>query len=205
MGPGVKLSEAAGLMGASALGANSEVFDKEITGFALDSRAVARGELFFALSPEDLRRHCFTDTSAADAHRFIPQAFEGGVVACVARADLMDWKPGAHASTFGGNPVAIAAALKTIELLEGGLVANAAEVGDYLQAGLRRLMQKHDCIGDVRGLGLMVGCELVRGGGSRGGRSLGVRVSNLVALSEDARGRVYVTSLGGAVYRFAAG
>jgi 4-aminobutyrate aminotransferase len=87
--------------------------------------------------------------------------------ACVARADLMDWKPGAHASTFGGNPVAIAAALKTIELLEGGLVANAAAVGDYLQAGLRRLMQKHDCIGDVRGLGLMVGCELVRGGGSR--------------------------------------
>ncbi len=87
--------------------------------------------------------------------------------ACVARAELMDWKPGAHASTFGGNPVAIAAALKTIELLEGGLVANAAEVGDYLQAGLRRLMQKHDCIGDVRGLGLMVGCELVRGNGSR--------------------------------------
>lgn len=87
--------------------------------------------------------------------------------ACVARADLMDWKPGAHASTFGGNPVAIAAALKTIELLEGGLVANAAEVGDYLQAGLRRLMQKHDCIGDVRGLGLMVGCELVHGNGSR--------------------------------------
>jgi 4-aminobutyrate aminotransferase len=87
--------------------------------------------------------------------------------ACVARADLMDWKPGAHASTFGGNPVAIAAALKTIELLEGGLVANAAEVGDYLQAGLRRLMRKHDCVGDVRGLGLMVGCEFVRGGGSR--------------------------------------
>jgi len=87
--------------------------------------------------------------------------------ACVARADLMDWKPGAHASTFGGNPVAIAAALKTIELLEGGLVANAAEVGDYLQAGLRRLAGKHDCIGDVRGLGLMVGCELVRGAGSR--------------------------------------
>jgi 4-aminobutyrate aminotransferase len=87
--------------------------------------------------------------------------------ACVARAELMDWKPGAHASTFGGNPVAIAAALKTIELLEGGLVANAAAVGDSLRAGLRRLMQKHDCIGDVRGLGLMVGCELVRGNGSR--------------------------------------
>src|SRR5919112_2548413 len=87
--------------------------------------------------------------------------------ACVARADLMDWKPGAHASTFGGNPVALAAALKTIELLEGGLVANSAEVGAYLQDGLRRMMPKHDCIGDVRGLGLMVGVEFVEGGGSR--------------------------------------
>jgi 4-aminobutyrate aminotransferase len=81
--------------------------------------------------------------------------------ACVARADLMDWKPGAHASTFGGNPICIAAALKTIELLEGGLVANSRDVGEYLQEGLRRLMQKHDCIGDVRGLGLMVGVEFV--------------------------------------------
>ncbi len=81
--------------------------------------------------------------------------------ACVARADLMDWKPGAHASTFGGNPVAIASALKTIEILERELVANSAEVGAYLQEGLRKLMQKHDCIGDVRGLGLMVGVEIV--------------------------------------------
>jgi 4-aminobutyrate aminotransferase len=81
--------------------------------------------------------------------------------ACVARADLMNWKPGAHASTFGGNPVCIAAALKTIELLERELVANSAEVGAYLQEGLRKLMQKHDCIGDVRGLGLMVGVEFV--------------------------------------------
>ncbi|MCA1565020.1 MAG: acetyl ornithine aminotransferase family protein [Acidobacteria bacterium] len=81
--------------------------------------------------------------------------------ACVARADLMDWKPGAHASTFGGNPVALAAALKTIELLEGGLVSNSAEVGAYLKAGLERLKQKHDCIGDVRGYGLMVGVEFV--------------------------------------------
>src|SRR5215211_812955 len=79
--------------------------------------------------------------------------------ACVARADLMDWKPGAHASTFGGNPVAIAAALKTIELLEGGLVQNAAEVGDYLKAGLEKLQQKYDCIEDVRGFGLMLGVE----------------------------------------------
>ena len=81
--------------------------------------------------------------------------------ACVARAELMDWKPGAHASTFGGNPVAIAAALKTIELLERELIKNSAEVGAYLHDGLRRLMQKHDCIGDVRGLGMMIGVEFV--------------------------------------------
>jgi 4-aminobutyrate aminotransferase len=81
--------------------------------------------------------------------------------ATVARADLMDWKPGAHASTFGGNPVALAAALKTIELLERELIANSASVGAYLQEGLRKLMGKHDCIGDVRGLGLMVGVEFV--------------------------------------------
>ncbi len=81
--------------------------------------------------------------------------------ACVARAGLMDWKPGAHASTFGGNPVAIAAALKTIELLERELIQNSAEVGQYLQDGLRKLMQKHDCIGDVRGMGMMIGVEFV--------------------------------------------
>jgi len=81
--------------------------------------------------------------------------------ATVARASLMDWKPGAHASTFGGNPVCIAAALKTIELLQGGLVQNSAEVGAYLKGELEKLMQKHDCIGDVRGLGMMIGVEFV--------------------------------------------
>ena len=80
---------------------------------------------------------------------------------CVARANLMDWKPGAHASTFGGNPVCIAAALKTIELLERGLVRNSAEVGSYLKAELEKLMRKYECIGDVRGMGLMIGVEFV--------------------------------------------
>src|SRR5437879_4850224 len=70
--------------------------------------------------------------------------------ACVARADLMDWKKGAHASTFGGNPVAIAAALKTIELLERELVANSAEVGAYLESGLEKLKDEPERIGDVR-------------------------------------------------------
>src|SRR5437773_3432496 len=82
--------------------------------------------------------------------------------ACVARADLMDWKPGAHASTFGGNPVAIAAALKTIELLQDQLVSNSAEVGAYLKAGLEKLMSKYECIGDVRGMGMMLRVEFVR-------------------------------------------
>ncbi len=80
---------------------------------------------------------------------------------CVARADVMDWHKGAHASTFGGNPVCIASALKTIELLENGLTENARVVGEYLQNGLRELSAKYDCIGDVRGLGLMVGVEFV--------------------------------------------
>jgi 4-aminobutyrate aminotransferase len=80
---------------------------------------------------------------------------------CVARADIMDWHKGAHASTFGGNPVCIASALKTIELLENGLTENAAVVGQYLMDGLRRLEDKYECIGEVRGLGLMVGVEFV--------------------------------------------
>lgn len=82
--------------------------------------------------------------------------------ACVSRADLMDWKPGAHASTFGGNPVAIAAALKTIELLERELIANSADVGEYLKRGLEKLEGKYDCIGDVRGMGLMLGVEFIK-------------------------------------------
>ncbi|MFZ1699979.1 MAG: acetyl ornithine aminotransferase family protein [Pyrinomonadaceae bacterium] len=83
--------------------------------------------------------------------------------ACVARADIMDWHKGAHASTFGGNPVALTAALKTIELLEGGLVDNSRDVGAYLEDGLNKLKEKYDCIGDVRGLGMMLGVEFVTG------------------------------------------
>ena len=85
--------------------------------------------------------------------------------ACIARADIMDWHKGAHASTFGGNPVALTAALKTIEMLEGGLVDNSREVGAYLESGLRKLAEKHRCIGDVRGLGMMLGVEFVKGSG----------------------------------------
>ncbi|HKB10008.1 MAG TPA: acetyl ornithine aminotransferase family protein [Vicinamibacterales bacterium] len=80
----------------------------------------------------------------------------------VARAGLMAWPPGAHASTFGGNPVSCAAALATIRLLRDGLVRNAAEVGAHLMAGLKALADRHALIGDVRGRGLMIGVELVR-------------------------------------------
>ncbi|MBI3403311.1 MAG: acetyl ornithine aminotransferase family protein [Acidobacteria bacterium] len=80
----------------------------------------------------------------------------------VARSDLMKWPPGAHASTFGGNPVACAAALATIKLLKNQLVANAATVGGRLMDGLKALAAKHPLIGDVRGRGLMIGVELVR-------------------------------------------
>ena len=81
---------------------------------------------------------------------------------CCARADVMDWPPGAHASTFGGNPVSCAAAVATIKLLRDSLVANAASVGAFLQDGMRALMDKHTLIGDVRGKGLMIGVELVK-------------------------------------------
>jgi 4-aminobutyrate aminotransferase len=83
------------------------------------------------------------------------------IAALVARADLLEaWGPGAHGSTYGGNPVACAAALATIELLEGGLVANAAVRGDQAVAGLRPLLDRHPAlVRDVRGKGLMLGIE----------------------------------------------
>ena len=79
-----------------------------------------------------------------------------------ARADVMTWPAGAHANTFGGNPLACAAALVTIKLLREKLIANAADVGSYLLDRLRALAEKHRLIGDVRGMGLMIGIELVR-------------------------------------------
>ncbi len=83
--------------------------------------------------------------------------------ATVARADLMDWHVGAHASTFGGNPVSIAASLKTIELLENGLIDNAAKQGEYLMEGLAAIKHKYsENIAEVRGRGLMIGIEFVK-------------------------------------------
>ncbi|MBN1978889.1 MAG: acetyl ornithine aminotransferase family protein [Anaerolineae bacterium] len=82
--------------------------------------------------------------------------------AIIASRELMKWPPGAHASTFCGNPVACAAAMATLDVIEEeDLLSNAAAMGERLQAGLRALAEEHEVIGDVRGLGLMVGIELV--------------------------------------------
>jgi 4-aminobutyrate aminotransferase len=82
--------------------------------------------------------------------------------AIIAGRGLMDWPAGSHASTFCGNPVACAAALATLDVIEeGNLLANATAMGERLQAGLRALAEEHEAIGEVRGLGLMVGIELV--------------------------------------------
>jgi len=82
--------------------------------------------------------------------------------AIVSRAEVMNWGPGAHASTYGGNPVAVAASLATIELLERELVANAARIGGHIMNRLRSWPAKFKTVGDVRGLGLMIGIEMVR-------------------------------------------
>ena len=79
-----------------------------------------------------------------------------------ARAEVMSWPPGSHASTFGGNPVSCAASLVTLRLLREGLMKNAAEVGAHMMAGVKALMDTHPIIGDVRGRGLMIGIEFVR-------------------------------------------
>ena len=86
--------------------------------------------------------------------------------AMIARSEISTWTPGTHGSTFGGNPVACAAALATIAVIEDGLLQNANDVGGYLKAELQELQAKHAIIGDVRGLGLMIGVEFIRTDGS---------------------------------------
>jgi len=81
----------------------------------------------------------------------------------ITRADVMDWLPGSHASTFGGNPVCVAAALATLDVIEEErLMKNAAEVGAFMLGRLREWPRKHALVGDVRGRGLMLGVELVK-------------------------------------------
>ena len=87
--------------------------------------------------------------------------------AFIARESIDDWKSGAHGSTFGGNPVCCAAALATLDLVEHELMANAERLGGRLITGVRKLAERHEIIGDVRGRGLMVGMELVKDRKSR--------------------------------------
>ena len=86
---------------------------------------------------------------------------------CMSKADIMDWPPGSHASTFGGNPVCIAAALATMDILERGAVANARDVGAHMMERMKTWPARHPMVGDVRGVGLMIGIEIVQDQTSR--------------------------------------
>jgi len=77
------------------------------------------------------------------------------------KAEIMDWVPGSHASTFGGNPVAIAAALATLDVLEREGVKNAEVVGNYIMERIAEWPRTRELVGDVRGRGLMIGVEIV--------------------------------------------
>lgn len=79
---------------------------------------------------------------------------------------MAQWKRGAHGNTYGGNPIACASALATLDIVEHELLDNAATVGAYFMEKLRELQMKHACIGEVRGRGLMIGCEFVKPDGS---------------------------------------
>jgi 4-aminobutyrate aminotransferase len=82
--------------------------------------------------------------------------------ACIARREIMDWEKGTHGNTYGGNPIACAAALATIELIEDEYMQNATEVGQYTIDALEEIQARHPSMGDVRGLGLMIGVEFVK-------------------------------------------
>lgn len=81
---------------------------------------------------------------------------------CMTRAEIMDWVPGSHASTFGGNPISIAAALATMDIIEREGISNAARVGEQMLKRLHGWKEAHPLVGDVRGRGLMIGIELVK-------------------------------------------
>jgi 4-aminobutyrate aminotransferase len=84
----------------------------------------------------------------------------GGIIA---RRQIMSWGPGAHASTYGGNPVAAVSAVATLEVIENeNLLERAAETGEYILDALTEIQSRHPSIGEVRGRGLMIGLEFVR-------------------------------------------
>jgi 4-aminobutyrate aminotransferase len=82
--------------------------------------------------------------------------------AIIAKSSVMNWKPGSHGTTFGGNPVCLAASLATMDLLEGGMIENARKMGEYIFQHAADWTNKFKIVGDVRGKGLMVGIEFVR-------------------------------------------
>jgi 4-aminobutyrate aminotransferase len=81
---------------------------------------------------------------------------------CMTKANIMNWVPGSHASTFGGNPISLAAAMATMDVLEREGIANAARVGGIMLERLKAWETKHPLVGEVRGRGLMIGIELVK-------------------------------------------
>jgi 4-aminobutyrate aminotransferase len=89
------------------------------------------------------------------------------ISAVIARASVMKWNDGSHGSTFGGNPLSCRAALATLRLLQDGLTENAGRVGNRLIEKLRGLQEKHAMLGDVRGMGLMIGLEIVANSDTR--------------------------------------
>ena len=82
--------------------------------------------------------------------------------AIITKASVMNWTPGAHASTFGGNPVCIAASLATLGLIEKSYMANAARMGEFIKRQTANWPERHKIVGEVRGRGLMIGIEFVR-------------------------------------------
>jgi 4-aminobutyrate aminotransferase len=83
--------------------------------------------------------------------------------ACVTKSEVMDWAPGAHENTLGGNPIVIASALAVLNVIrKEKLVENADRMGKYLIKRLKEMQESHEIIGDIRGIGLMAGIELVK-------------------------------------------
>ena len=119
--------------------------------------------------------------------------------AIIARESIMTWEPGSHGSTFGGNPVCCAAALATLDVVENGLIDNARTMGERLLAGARALMARHADIGDVRGLGLMIGLEIVK---DRATREPAPERARAIELGAFARGLLVLTC-GASTLRFA--
>ncbi len=104
--------------------------------------------------------HCGVEPDIVCMAKGIASGMPLGI--CMTKAHIMNWVPGSHASTFGGNPVSLAAALATMDILEREAIANAARVGASIMKRLEGWKRSHPSVGDVRGRGLMIGIELVQ-------------------------------------------